>query len=121
MESVPVAIESISHDRYGIMLHDGRYPTVTASDWLEFRQTMETIIAIETAESERIQSNIAAIEEIHALVASMQRPRSVVRNDDDFASKSDDINSEMDWEYVEEYDDRYTSCLLYTSPSPRDS
>ena len=91
------------------MLHDGRYPAVTASDWLEFRQTMESIIAIETAESERIQSNIAAIEEIHALVASMQRPRSVVRSDDDYAMASDDIDSDMDGEYVEEYDDRYTS------------
>ena len=104
-----VAVSYLSHDRYGIMLENGVYPSVTGSDWMEFRSEMESIIQIETVESERIQSNIAAIEEIHALVASMQRPRSVVRSDDDYAMPSDDIHSEMDGEYLPEYDHRYTS------------
>ena len=110
----PVTVErtvAISHDRYGIMLHDGVYAPVTASDWLQFRQEMESIIAIETAETERIRSNIAAIEEIHSLVRSMEESVTArtSRNDDDFASKSDDIESDMDFEYDDAHDDKVTS------------
>ena len=100
----------ISHDRYGIMLHDGEYPTVTSSDWLEFRQTMESIIAIETVEIERIRSNIAAIEEIQSIVRSMEHSvKSRLKNDDDYAMASDDISSDMDFEYDDAYDDKVTS------------
>jgi hypothetical protein len=106
-----VAISYVTHDRYGIVLENGEYPTVTASDWLEFRQDMESIIAIETVELERIRSNIAAIEEIHSLVRSMEESivSSRSRNDDDFASISDDVESDMDFEYVPEHDDRDSS------------
>jgi hypothetical protein len=105
-----VAISYLSHDRYGIMLENGDYPKVTGSDWMEFRSDMETIIQIETVETERIRSNIAAIEEIQSIVRSMEYSvKSPLKNDDDFAQKSDDVESDMDWEYVPEHDDRDSS------------
>jgi hypothetical protein len=108
VEPVTIPIESISHDRYGIMLHDGNYPTVTASDWLDFWQDMTRVITIETIEIRRIQSNIEKIREVDSIIRSMEsKPDS--RNDDDFAYKSDDIESDMDFEYVSEHDDRDSS------------
>ena len=105
-----VAVSYASHDRYGIMLENGEYPPVTGSDWLEFRQDMESIIAIETAETERIRSNIAAIEEIQSIVRSMEYSvKSPLKNDDDHAMASDDIYSDMDFEYDDAHDDKVTS------------
>ena len=66
---------------------------------------MERIIVIETTEIRRIESNIAKIRDVDSIIRSMEsKPDS--RNDDDFALKSDDIESDMDFEYVSEHDDR---------------
>jgi hypothetical protein len=100
-----VAVSYVTHDRYGIMLEDGVYPAVTGSDWLEFWQDMTRVVTIETIEIRRIESNIEKIREVDSIIRSMEsKPDS--RNDDDFALKSDDIESDMDFEYVSEHDDR---------------
>ena len=103
-----VVISYATHDRYGIMLSKGEYLPVTASDWKQFSLDMALIILAETAEISRIKHNIEKIRQIDSLIASMESER-YVKSDDDWAHKSDDVESEMDHEYIEDYDDRYTS------------
>jgi hypothetical protein len=103
-----VAVSYLSHDRYGIMLENGCYPPITASDWLDFWHSMERIIVVEKIEIARIQSNTEKIREIDSIIRSMES-QSVSKHDDDFALKSDDVESEMDSEYNVEYDDRDSS------------
>ena len=102
-----VAVSYATHDRYGIVLDQGEYLPVTASDWTEFSLNMVQVTLAETAEIVRIKHNIAKIRDINALINSMEPER--VKSDDDFAHKSDDIESEMDYEYVQDYDERFTS------------